>query len=380
MMKSNGNFMICEGTTLDGSCSPIWQTSTSGSGATLQLSSTGTLKVMSGSTVLWTSSSQYVVDTTSPQISSTTITTSSPYSTVITNGDSLTILFVFNENVLIESANIMIGEVSGKIIVLDSDDLKTVRVYFDDIKKSYPGINSLQYVNGIDIRYVIVSLTDYSHNQIQNLPLNITTGYKYYPNQISLGKVTAQSLSSGDGYGISFLAVDGDRTFTSAGYSCVNVPSSTLPWIRIDLSESCTVLSVIVTGYESQGGAYNIEIRVGNDISTAFGTTQPLCNSATIPDGGQTVTVNCLNPRQGRYVIVSIQGVSALHLCEVDVFGQCGCENDCSGHGTCSLTSHECTCDTGYRGDDCSLYSLSLGLSGQSQLNIHGESQVKFGG
>ena len=46
--------------------------------------------------------------------------------------------------------------------------------------------------------------------------------------------------------------------------------------------------------------------------------------------------------------------------------------NDCSGHGTASSTTGQCTCDTGYKGGDCSLENTVLSTSTDATIAHEG--------
>ncbi|XP_070767437.1 fucolectin-1 [Enoplosus armatus] len=143
-----------------------------------------------------------------------------------------------------------------------------------------------------------------------------------YQNVALRGKAT-QSQRYMHTFGAAHNAIDGNRESHFFADSCTHTTEQTNPWWRVDLLESYTVTSVIVTNRgdccaEKLNGA---EIHIGNSLQDN-GAENPVV--AVIPHipAGRSLKVTFTRLVEGRYVTVVLPGLKrVLMLCEVEVYG-----------------------------------------------------------
>ncbi|XP_042345197.1 uncharacterized protein LOC121945202 isoform X2 [Plectropomus leopardus] len=143
-----------------------------------------------------------------------------------------------------------------------------------------------------------------------------------YENVALRGKAT-QSDRFADLFGIASNAIDGNRESNYGAGSCTHTEEQTNPWWRVDLLESYTVTSVIITNRgdccaERLDGA---EIHIGNSLQDN-GAANPVASIISHIPAGRSLKMTFTRHMEGRYVTVVLPGLKrVLTLCEVEVYG-----------------------------------------------------------
>ncbi|KAL7393677.1 hypothetical protein ABVT39_014307 [Epinephelus coioides] len=143
-----------------------------------------------------------------------------------------------------------------------------------------------------------------------------------YRNVALRGKAT-QSSRYADFFSAASNAIDGNRDSNHGLSSCSHTAQQTNPWWRVDLLESYTVTSVVITNRgdccaERIDGA---QIHIGNSLEGS-GAANPLVGTIPAIPAGESYTVTVSGRVDGRYVTVYLPGSEKyLTLCEVEVYG-----------------------------------------------------------
>ncbi|KAF3837279.1 hypothetical protein F7725_004743 [Dissostichus mawsoni] len=130
---------------------------------------------------------------------------------------------------------------------------------------------------------------------------------------VALWKPTHQCCTWFDGFSVN--AVSGRRGGIYGAGRCSKASSSN-PWWRVDLLAEHNVSAVTITNIRDSLSSEieGAEIWIGN-----FGYKTPNTRCGDISSTSLSYTFDC-GGMQGRYVIVSIQGLKTLTLCGVEVF------------------------------------------------------------
>lgn len=145
---------------------------------------------------------------------------------------------------------------------------------------------------------------------------------------IALGKPTWQSSLYGGTGGGSHEANDGLTSISWPRCSHTASPSSSRPWLAVDLSDNANITSITLWNRDSLPGRLNnFEVRFGdkkppNGGNLNRGHANALCVAVpgALPSG--PTTLQCATPMVGRYLTVQLLGEAAiLTICELQVFG-----------------------------------------------------------
>uniref|UniRef100_A0A8C2WE83 Si:ch211-215k15.4 n=1 Tax=Cyclopterus lumpus TaxID=8103 RepID=A0A8C2WE83_CYCLU len=125
------------------------------------------------------------------------------------------------------------------------------------------------------------------------------------------GKAT-QSDRRVDALGAAYNAIDGNRESNYLAGSCTHTVEQSNPWWRVDLLQTYTVTSVIVTnrGDCCDDRLDGAEVHIGNSLQD---------NGAANP---VSLKLTFTRRVEGRHVTVVLPGLNrVLTLCEVEVYG-----------------------------------------------------------
>nr|XP_014349314.1 PREDICTED: uncharacterized protein LOC106705150 [Latimeria chalumnae] len=145
---------------------------------------------------------------------------------------------------------------------------------------------------------------------------------------------TATQSSTYEKIGSPDRAIDGNSNSNYRKHPCTHTKRDRNPWWRVDLKDSRTVVTVVLTTRSDccTSRIKGIQVRVGDSLENE-GRSNFHCNGAT-----------------GRYVTVFLPNTrNFLSLCEVEVFG----------YGACKIPGGwlRANCDGGF----CDVYTSSLG-------------------
>ncbi|KAL2091100.1 hypothetical protein ACEWY4_013363 [Coilia grayii] len=137
------------------------------------------------------------------------------------------------------------------------------------------------------------------------------------------GRATQSSLVLGEmsSFGHALNAIDGNPNPDMRKGSCAMTERETDPWWRVDLLDRYSITAVALTNPKtgSPKGLNGVQIYIGDSINPR---ENALCAKVTFVPLGETGRFDCMEEREGQYVIVMLQGEGrSLSLCEVQVFG-----------------------------------------------------------
>nr|XP_055073978.1 fucolectin-like [Misgurnus anguillicaudatus] len=116
-------------------------------------------------------------------------------------------------------------------------------------------------------------------------------------------------------------AIDGIKHGPGEALHCAIAGHQLNPWWRLDLLDSFTVYTVVITNREDccPDQTNGAEIRIGDSLENN-GNNNSICDVIFNPTVNSTVSYSC-NGMMGRYVNVVMTGLQPyLSLCEVEVY------------------------------------------------------------
>ncbi|XP_034409592.1 uncharacterized protein si:ch211-215k15.4 [Cyclopterus lumpus] len=161
------------------------------------------------------------------------------------------------------------------------------------------------------------------HSSVLALLLLLGTCSAYtYQNVALRGKAT-QSDRRVDALGAAYNAIDGNRESNYLAGSCTHTVEQSNPWWRVDLLQTYTVTSVIVTnrGDCCDDRLDGAEVHIGNSLQDN-GAANPVVGVIPHIPAGRSLKLTFTRRVEGRHVTVVLPGLNrVLTLCEVEVYG-----------------------------------------------------------
>ncbi|XP_013406270.1 fucolectin-4 isoform X2 [Lingula anatina] len=170
-----------------------------------------------------------------------------------------------------------------------------------------------------------------------------------YPYNVAMGK-TAEQISEVAG-AVASRAIDGNVTAYFSAGSCTHTDVTSYPWWRVDLGQEYVIYSVTLfnRGDGGDSGKYlkNVKVEIRN---STYSNNKYLCATHVpqVPRGG-SIELSCQVPYIGQDVIVQLQHMAPLILCEVTVKGfkyeECTNEKlgpECKNRCNCRDTNEQC--------------------------------------
>ncbi|XP_070554944.1 uncharacterized protein [Ptychodera flava] len=148
---------------------------------------------------------------------------------------------------------------------------------------------------------------------------------------IAVGKPASQSsLSGGSPPAGAQCAVDGNTNSNWSGNSCTHTLQEQNPWWKVDLQNIYKVDEVVITNRQDccSTRLVGAVVRVGSSADFASNTQCGNTVTSNEISNSITITFNCSDGTNGRYVSVQLEGQNQfLTLCEVEVYGSLLSEN-----------------------------------------------------
>ncbi|XP_034553429.1 uncharacterized protein LOC117822690 [Notolabrus celidotus] len=153
--------------------------------------------------------------------------------------------------------------------------------------------------------------------------LLLETHSAYTHENVALRGKATHSISYPHDFGAANSAIDGNRDSDFHHGSCTHTAEQSNPWWRVDLLESYTIPSIIITnrGDCCSARLNGLEIYIGNSLQNN-GLGNPKVGTIPHTGSGRSLTFRFDNPVEGRYVTLKLPGSKRiLSLCEVEVYG-----------------------------------------------------------